>query len=90
MASHTEEIKQVLMEFFEERGGLPGDTEAEQLACPYLEQGLITSMGLVELVMLLEGQFDVKFRPEEMRSEAFKTCAGLIELTGAKLDGALA
>ncbi|HEV3069842.1 MAG TPA: phosphopantetheine-binding protein [Solirubrobacteraceae bacterium] len=74
------EVKQAVLDFFAERAPLPGESEGEQLAVAYLDAGLISSMAIVELVVTLEDRFGVRFEPEDMQSEDFRTVGGLIEV----------
>lgn len=72
-----EEVEEAILAFFERKGGLPGETLAEKLDCKYLGAGVITSVGLVELVMLLEQSFGIRFQAADMQSEEFQTSRGL-------------
>lgn len=84
-AVSVEDIHRVLLDFFAARGGLPGDTSDEKLDCAYLWAGVITSVGLVELVMTLERTFGIRFQADDMQSESFHTCRGLAELVANRL-----
>ena len=78
MTTMDRDVKQAVFDFFEERTPLPGDSEAERLAVGYLDAGLIESMAVVELVVTLEDRFGVRFEPEDMQSDEFRTVGGLI------------
>jgi acyl carrier protein len=72
-----DEIEEAILAFFDEKGGLPGETSAAKLNCAYLEAGVVTSVGLVELVMMLERRFGVRFQAADMQSQEFQTVRGL-------------
>ena len=80
MTTMDREVKQAVLDFFEERAPLPGESEAERLAVGYLDVGLLGSMAVVELVVTLEDRFGVRFEPEDMQSVDFRTVGGLIEV----------
>jgi len=62
------------------RGEIPGESEPERLACEYLDEGVLDSMGMVELVLELERLYGIHFEPEDMQSEEFRTIGGLVAI----------
>jgi len=73
-------ITQDLITFFEARGGLAGNSLDEQLDLQFFEAGIISSVGLVELVMHLEQHYGIELDPEELQGPDFQTCRGIIRI----------
>jgi acyl carrier protein len=46
----------------------------------YLENGLIDSMQLIEMIVTFEDKFKIKFSTENLQSKKFRTIRGLIEI----------
>ena len=69
-----------LLDFFEQRGGIPGSTTEEKLDTPFLEAGIISSVGLVELVMHIEQRFGLELDPDELQGPDFQTCRGIARI----------
>lgn len=74
-------VKDAVLTFLGSRNAIPGLTEKEQLACEYLDIGIIDSVGIVEMIVFLESEFDVRFSPVDMQSVEFRTIGGLVGLT---------
>lgn len=79
------EIRHVLQEFLlakypaARQAGLTPDT-------PLLDQGIVDSMGILELVAFIEEQFGVTLSDEELLPEHFETIGALGLLVGAHLS----
>jgi len=50
-----------------------------------LEQGIVDSMGVLEIVTFLEGEFDVTLSDDELMSDHFETIASISELINSKV-----
>ena len=74
----NDEVKEFVVEYFEQRGVDGIDSEEELLRFRYLERRIIDSLGIIELITSLENRFDIRFSPEEMQSAEFGTMGGLI------------
>lgn len=74
------EVKSKVIELISARGPIPGMTEDEKLGYMYLDEGLVDSIGVVELVMEIESALGVRLEPEHMQSEEFRTIGGLIRI----------
>lgn len=74
------DTQDIVVKFFEEKGGLPGDRLQEKLACHYLDIKIIDSMGIIEMVSLFEEEFKIRFEAEHLQSNEFQTVGGLITL----------
>lgn len=75
-----------LIAFFEERGGIPGKSIDEQLDLRIFESGVISSVGLVELVMHLEQRYNIELDPEELQGPDFQTCRGMIRIIERRMS----
>jgi acyl carrier protein len=73
-------ITQTVLDFFDSRGGLPGTTQAEKLACAYLDAKIVDSMGIIDMVSHFEEAFDIRFDAEALQSQEFQTVGGLIHV----------
>ena len=78
MADIDIKVKKTVLGFLTAKGEIPGKTEKEQLRYEYLDEGLIDSMGIVEMVLEFEKKFDIRFKPQHLQSAAFRTVGGLI------------
>jgi acyl carrier protein len=76
--SHASDVRRAVFAFLRAKGPIPGSTEAEQLAYPYLEQGLLDSLGVVEMVTEFEGTFGIQFTLDDLQGLEFRTVGGLI------------
>ncbi len=50
------------------------------LSAAYLDEGIIDSFALVEMIATLEQQFGIKFSAAELTSHNFRTLAGVITI----------
>ena len=73
-------VKEKVFDFLRPKGEIPGQTEEEQLACAYLDERVVDSMGIVEMIMAFEEEFGIHFEPQHMQSPEFRTIGGLIAL----------
>ena len=78
-------ITKKVLDYFQSKGPLPGNTEDEYLKCKYLDIGLLDSMQLVEMIVLFEKEFKIRFLTKEMQSEEFRSIGGLIEILNRHL-----
>lgn len=74
-------VKQKVLEFLTRsaRKSMP-DGESELLACFYLDNGIIDSLGIIMMITEFEETFDIRFSAEDMQSQEFQTVGGLIEI----------
>ncbi len=73
-------VTQTVLEFFDSRGGLPGSSEQEKLACAYLDAKVIDSMGIIDMISHFEDSFGIRFEADDMQSEQFQTVGGLVQV----------
>ncbi len=69
-----------LLAFFDARGGVPGATRDEQLRCAYLDEKILDSMGIIEMVSHIEETFGVRFQADHLQSLEFQTVGGLVQI----------
>jgi acyl carrier protein len=74
------DVEDQVLAFFATRDANLGSLHDEKLACEYLDQGVLDSMGIVAMVLEFEQQFGISFGPEEMQSVDFRTVGGLVTL----------
>lgn len=73
-------VSRTVLAYFESRGGLPGATEQEKLACHYLDRKVIDSMGILDMIAHLEATFGIEFDADDLQSEQFQTVEGLVRI----------
>lgn len=54
---------------------------------PLLEQGVVDSLGIFQIVSLIESEYGVEVQDEELVPEHFGTIAGIARLVEAKRGG---
>lgn len=69
-----------LRSYFEEHGKLDGRTVDDVLEENYVTLELLDSLGVVQMLVGIEEQFDVWLDPDEMQDPRFCSIAGLAEL----------
>ena len=55
-------------------------SDKELLTAEYLDEGIIDSFQLVEMITMLEGHFKVKFSAGELTSQQFRTLKGVASI----------
>lgn len=75
-----------ILEFFKSKGYMPSNSKNDYLACNYLETGLLDSMQLIEMIVLFEDEFKIKFTPNDLQSDEFRTIGGLINIINLRMD----
>lgn len=71
-------VAEMVLDFFESRGGLPGDAIDVKLRCAYLDEHVLDSMGIIEMVSHFEETFAIRFEADHMQSIEFQTVGGLV------------
>ncbi len=81
--NYSKEIRDFVVSnfLFGEGGSLQDDTS-------FLESGIIDSTGMLELIMFLENQCNVRVEPEEMVPENLDSINRLVQFIGKKQAGA--
>ncbi len=73
-------VADTVLQYFEERGGLPGATREEKLACAYLEAKVVDSMGIIDMVSSFEETFGIAFDADHLQSPEFQTVGGIVTI----------
>lgn len=71
-----DEMKQLIMKFFEEKGKAEGLTEDTDL----FKGGYVNSLFALEMVMYLEETFKVKIKNKDINEKNFKTICSIAEV----------
>jgi acyl carrier protein len=77
-----------LVEWFSERGEVPGATLEDKLEINYFDAKLIDSLAVVDLIAEIEEKFGVEFADEHFQDRRFAVIGGLwriiVELAEAR------
>jgi acyl carrier protein len=74
----SDDVSDHVLRFFAERAPLRGETREEQLSVAYLDEGLVDSIAIVELVVDLETTYGIRFAPADLQAPEFRTIGGLV------------
>ena len=69
--------KRWLLDWFEKRGSVPGNTIEEKFQVNYFKVGLIDSFGVIELIADIENNFKIHFNGNHFQDRRFATIVGL-------------
>ena len=83
--NYIETISQFVIEKF-----LFGDGDELKEDTSFLEEGIIDSTGILELVMYLEETYGIKIEDEELVPQNMDSVQNIARFLGAKLDANLA
>lgn len=73
------EVKQAVLEFLSEHSSAPlPDDEEQALGVAFLDEGLLDSLAVVELITTLEDRWGFRLDADEMTSPEFRTVGGFI------------
>lgn len=73
-------VKETVLSYLESKGDIADLSENDKLSYKYLDNRLIDSFGIIEMVTRFEQIFGIAFEPHHMESEEFTTIGGLIKL----------
>lgn len=79
-------VAEIVLRYFEPKGDMKDLSEQEKLGCKYLDNRLVDSFGIIEMVGTFEKQFGINFKPEHLESDEFSTVGGLVNLIEAMLQ----
>ena len=83
-------VNRVLKIVHEISGNAVALTDEQLLSTDYLDNGLVDSLQIVELITRLETEFSIRFSHQDLESERFRALKGVAEIiTGilaAKLE----
>lgn len=72
--------KEWLSAWFKARGTLSGDGLLDGVGRNYFDQGLVDSLGVIELITDIESHFGVAFTEKHFQDRRFSTVDGLVEI----------
>ena len=80
-------VKQKVITYMHDnaRSSLPTGEEKGVLECYYLDQGVIDSIGIINMITSFESEFGISFDAEDMQSYDFQTVGGLIRIIESKM-----
>jgi acyl carrier protein len=78
---HINTVRHFIVENF-----LFGDGESLKADTSFLEEGIIDSTGILELVMFLEETYDIKIEDDELVPENFDNLENIAQYLGKKLN----
>ena len=87
MSVELNTIETWLKEFVERKNEISHLDDKDLLNLNLFENGLIDSMGVMNLVIELEKDFDVLFTPDDFQDRRFTSIAGLKEIIREKKGG---
>lgn len=80
------ELEWVINWFFS-RGGIPRAMLEQSENLDYIDERMLDSLGVVELIAAVEQEFDVAFDYELMRDSRFTTVAGFAQIIAELRSG---
>jgi acyl carrier protein len=83
MSSIEETVRTFVVEHF-----LFGEGDSLKTDTSFLEEGIIDSTGILELVMFLEETYGIKVEDSELVPENFDTLGNITRYLGKKVDAA--
>lgn len=69
-----------LVDWFKQRGPVPGVNVVEHIRSNYYESGLMDSLGVLTLITDVEEHFGVRFSSEDFQDRRFSTIEGLSQM----------
>ena len=78
------DIKDYILEVAQRKNALPEGIDFE--AFEYLDSGFMDSLGVLEFIMAIEEELEIRFSEQEMDSPSFRTLGGLRKILENKLN----
>lgn len=73
-------VQERVISLLEKKKPIPLSSVEEKLNYYYLDEGHIDSFGVIELIMDLEQEFNIKLDAEILQSEEFKVVGGIVTI----------
>lgn len=77
------EIKDFILNLLQIEGNLDSAENLDNI--DYVEEGYVTSLGLIQFMVELEEKYNIRFTDEEMWSDDFKIIGNLVKMIEGKL-----
>ncbi len=81
-----ETITDDILNYFKDKNIALDSISSEPNRVNFVNEGLVDSIGIVELVYHLESRYSFTFSPDELESDNFRTVEGLSQIVKGKLD----
>lgn len=73
-------VKTAIYNYFNKIPLFACKSEEQKDECFYLDEHLIDSLGIIEMISTLENDFDIRFEAEHLQSDEFLTVKGLVSM----------
>lgn len=77
-------VKEYILELLQKNYDIDASIEIDELN--YIEEGFVTSLGLLQFIVELEEKFSIEFSEEEISSDEFRVVGTLTKMIEAKLN----
>ena len=79
-----QEIRKKVLEILERKNTIPLQSLEEKLDYRYLDEGHLDSFSILNFIIELESQFDIKLTAEDTESDNFRTPGGIARMISKK------
>lgn len=76
-------VKEYILELLQKNYTIEDDADVDNLN--YIEEGYVTSLGLIQFMIELEEKFNIRFTDDELYSEDIRVVGSLAELIEKKM-----
>lgn len=76
-------VKEYILELLQKNYTIDDDVDVDNLN--FIEEGYVTSLGLIQFIIDLEEKFKIKFTDDELYSEDLKVVGKLVDLIEKKM-----
>lgn len=76
-------VKEYILELLQKNCTIEDDVDIDNLN--YIEEGYVTSLGLIQFMIELEEKFNIRFTDDELYSEDIRVVGSLAELIEKKM-----
>lgn len=76
-------VKEYIIELLQKNYTIEDDVDVDNLN--YIEEGYVTSLGLIQFIIELEEKFNIRFTDDELYSEDIRVVGSLAELIQKKM-----
>ena len=77
-------VKEYILELLQKNYEIEDDVDVDNLN--YIEEGYVTSLGLIQFMIELEEKFNIRFTDDELYSEDIRVVGSLTELIEKKMS----
>ena len=73
-------IQKKLIKILEKKKKLNVKSFKEKISCRFLEKGYLDSIGIINFIISIEEEFNIKFSSKDTESEKFRTLNGISKI----------